>query len=825
VGKIVMGSIGNFVFEDLNNNGLQDSSDLGIANVNVRLQNVDGTDISGTTTDANGKYLFEDIDAGRYRIVVEKPEGFSVTQQFATKDGVKTSAQDSNINPDTELSNAVSLKSEKANLKIDAGLVRQNFSTQEGNILVVDEQSDENDVFIADEADDEIFVFAADGNFLEFRNTKSEASSAQLKISLAADFIPAVNTAGNRNGTSEQNTLTLTPGSDFVNNWRDDRINWGRHGNDTFLTYNSVAQKPRGFESKDFKIDILLGDWLDEFLFPELFRFPENAILGEDKFILGDWRTPYYVDPNSSFFNLNTAPFGTNEFAIIADFQTQLDTIQLYGSVEDYLVFDNIEFSFGDGTTFTGKGIAYKNPEKNSLEGFALPDLVAFFPNIPERGFIPPETIDLNADYFEYTGTTPLQRNQRKIKQIGTRGGDFATSAAVDEQGNLYVVGYTNGSLNGKNQGANDVWVNKYDQNGKKVWSKQFGTTDADVAWEIDTYVTDEGQTNFYLVGTTTGTLAEQNEGYQDIWIGKYDENGNEIFVRQNPQPIPGPEIDNSLSIDVDSEGNIYNSGLTVIKTNNPNFPVEDDFWVASYDANGNSRWFSNEIGSGDGSSFDETYGVAVSEDGSVYATGFTQGELGGPRIGVYDIWIAKFDNNGNQQWLEKFGTTDYEFTWGIDTDSQDNAYVAGFTRGGLDGGENQEDSDAWIAKYDPEGNQVWTRQFGTDFDDGLYLGGVTVDSDDSVLVTGYTNGDLGGSNLGDYDTWVAKYSSEGERLWLVQFGTSELDFPTDVISSSDGKIFVTGYTEGSFGARNAGSVDSWIAKLDGNSGDTISFT
>lgn len=734
----------------------------------------------------------------------------------------------SELTSDTESPLSELLNSDDESLILEVLDSAENQVDQDTDIEVIDaEEADENDVVVGNEADDEILIFSEDGNFTEFSRSTTGASSVQIKLFVPGDFIPAKNTAGNRNGTSEQNTLTLTPGTDFINNFRDDRVNWGRHGNDTFLTYNPVARKPRGYQNDDFKIDVMLGDWLDEFLFPELFRFPENAFLGQDRFILGDWRGSYYTESRLAIFDSTTAPFGTNEFATIADFQPQLDTIQLHGSPNDYLVFDNIEITFGDGTVFTGKGIGKREGRLDGLfNNFTNPDLIAFFPNAPERGFTPPDVIDLNADYFEYTGRrlAPQVSNRRKIQQLGTRGGDYATSAAVDEKGHLYVVGFTNGSLNGNNKGANDVWVNKYHKNGSKVWSKQFGTADADLAWEIDTFVTESGKVNFYLVGTTTGNFQGENEGYQDIWIARYDENGEKIGGWQNPQPIPGPEIDNSISIDVDSKGNIYNSGLTVVQTNNPQFPVEDDFWVTSYDAQGNLRWFTDEIGSPDSTSFDETYGVAVSDDGSVYATGFTQGELGGPRIGVYDIWVAKFDNDGNQQWLEKFGTTDYEFAWGIDTDSQNNAYLAGFTRGGIAGGDNQRDSDAWVTKFDPEGNQVWTKQFGTDGDDGLYLGGIVVDDNDDLYVTGFTDSNLGGSNAGDYDSWVAKFNTEGDRLWTQQFGSSELDFPTDVVSNGSGDVFVTGYTTGSLGGRNQGATDAWIATLDADSGNLTRF-
>jgi protocatechuate 3,4-dioxygenase beta subunit len=61
-------SIGNVVFNDLNNNGTQDASDPGVANVNVRLLNPDANNalVATTTTNAQGQYLFSNLVAGNY---------------------------------------------------------------------------------------------------------------------------------------------------------------------------------------------------------------------------------------------------------------------------------------------------------------------------------------------------------------------------------------------------------------------------------------------------------------------------------------------------------------------------------------------------------------------------------------------------------------------------------------------------------------------------------------------------------------------------------------------------------------------------------------
>ncbi len=63
------GSIGDYVWKDVNNNGIQDATEVGVAGVSIELYK-GGVLLTSTTTDANGKYLFSNLDAGNYNIKV-----------------------------------------------------------------------------------------------------------------------------------------------------------------------------------------------------------------------------------------------------------------------------------------------------------------------------------------------------------------------------------------------------------------------------------------------------------------------------------------------------------------------------------------------------------------------------------------------------------------------------------------------------------------------------------------------------------------------------------------------------------------------------------
>jgi len=112
-------SIGDFVWEDTNYNGIQDSGEKGIANVTVKLLSATDTVLQTTTTDANGKYGF-DVDAGSYKVQVVKPTGYYVTKQDqGSNDGI-----DSDINT-SGITGLYTVTAGQQNLTIDAGLYRK----------------------------------------------------------------------------------------------------------------------------------------------------------------------------------------------------------------------------------------------------------------------------------------------------------------------------------------------------------------------------------------------------------------------------------------------------------------------------------------------------------------------------------------------------------------------------------------------------------------------------------------------------------------------------------------------------------------------------
>ncbi|MEG3987649.1 SBBP repeat-containing protein [Microcoleus sp. S28C3] len=407
------------------------------------------------------------------------------------------------------------------------------------------------------------------------------------------------------------------------------------------------------------------------------------------------------------------------------------------------------------------------------------------------------------------TQSTP---NFEWLKQFGTPSADYLQGTALDGAGNLYLIGNAYGSLGGTNPNSN-TWVTKYDSSGHQLWLKQLGN-------HSSREVTVDSAGNVYLTGTTaTASPGPFNE--YDAWVAKYDSTGNQLWLKNFD--FKGYDEDPS-SLAVDNAGNVYLTGTTGSDDytffgwgGGPKIP-----WVAKYDGSGNQLWLKG-VESGNGKAF--PYGMKVDSSGNVYLMGANDSSLlQRYSLNSYtyiDTWATKYDSNGNQLWLQQLGTappgSDYSRTTlpsDLAVDSAGNLYLTGTTYGSL-GGPNVGSQDIWATKYDNNGNRLWLKQFGSREDDSP--SDLVVDNAGNLYLTGKTKGTLGGSNVGSQDIWAAKYDSNGNRLWLQQFGSREDDSPSDLVVNSAGNLYLTGETKGALGSPNAGDRDIWATKYDSN--------
>ena len=147
---------------------------------------------------------------------------------------------------------------------------------------------------------------------------------------------------------------------------------------------------------------------------------------------------------------------------------------------------------------------------------------------------------------------------------------------------------------------------------------------------------------------------------------------------------------------------------------------------------------------------------------------------------------------------------------YAVATDTSGNVYVTGYTRGDL-GATNVGDKDVYVAKLDPNGAQLWLQQFGSAGEDKAW--GIAA-TGDGIRLGGMTSGALG-TPAGALDGWVARYDAAGSRAWLQQFGTAANEEVWGLTTDAAGNTYVAAYSAGDFDGPLAGDKDLVAARFD----------
>ena len=114
------GTIGDYVWNDINKNGILEAGEPGIAGVTVRLVNATtNTIIATTTTDATGEYIFNDVPAGNYKVEFVTPAGYTVTTKLSTDP--LSSNTDSDVETATSRTATFALAAGQRVTAVDAG--------------------------------------------------------------------------------------------------------------------------------------------------------------------------------------------------------------------------------------------------------------------------------------------------------------------------------------------------------------------------------------------------------------------------------------------------------------------------------------------------------------------------------------------------------------------------------------------------------------------------------------------------------------------------------------------------------------------------------
>jgi gliding motility-associated-like protein len=301
--------------------------------------------------------------------------------------------------------------------------------------------------------------------------------------------------------------------------------------------------------------------------------------------------------------------------------------------------------------------------------------------------------------------------------------------------------------------------------------------------------------------------------------------------------------------IAVDASGNILIAGITESLSGvsfNGFQPVfgggASDAFLAKIDASGNLLWATYYGGPSD------DYGLSVASDpfGNIYLTGGTSSTSGIASGGFQnalssdpDIFLVKFDMNGNRLWATYYGGPGAEAQSQVTVDNLGNVYLCGDTdsptgiaAGGFQNTFSGGCCDAFLVKFDGAGNRLWATYFGAS--GGEAKASVATDLNGNVFLSGMTNSPVGlayngfqNALSGLDDKFLVKFNSAGSRIWSTYYGGPGDEFSSgrSIVADPSGSIFLGGATTSmtgisSQGFQNTLSVngpDVFIVKFDGS--------
>jgi hypothetical protein len=268
----------------------------------------------------------------------------------------------------------------------------------------------------------------------------------------------------------------------------------------------------------------------------------------------------------------------------------------------------------------------------------------------------------------------------------GGSGSDINNAVALDRAGNIYAVGRSGASWGSpvrSHQGDLDAHVVKLDSDGTLLWHTFLGGT----AGDIGNGVTVDANGNIYVIGSSEASwgfpVRAYSGGYQDIFIAKLDNDGNLLwntFLGSTKSTFPG---DNGYGIAVDDDGYIYAGGVSDQTWGSPirAYTSDNDALIAKLNVNGNLLWHTFLGGSGSDLAGD----IVLDGNGNIYGGGNSSASWGSSPLrafsgGARDGFIVKLDTSGTLSWHTFLGGSGEDQIRRLTLDSDGNLYAAGYS-------------------------------------------------------------------------------------------------------------------------------------------------
>jgi hypothetical protein len=422
---------------------------------------------------------------------------------------------------------------------------------------------------------------------------------------------------------------------------------------------------------------------------------------------------------------------------------------------------------------------------------------------------------------------------------LGGAGNEIGKSVATDVDGSVVAVGSFEGqtSIGGaqlSSAGYTDAFVAKFSDSGGRIWTKRLGGTSPDEAADvsIDQDSGDVIVTGQFSLSATFDNQVLHSAGSADIFLARFSQSG----VLQWARGFGSQAEDAAAGVAVDTNGDslvagqfrgTFTCGPTTLTS-----AGGTDIFVANVTIDGAVRWCRRV-----GGAFDDALGgIAVSGTGLVALTGTfgTATDLGGGAVssaGFFDAFVSVYTaSTGAYRWARRLGGSGYDAGNDVAFDAAGTVLLTGYF--GLFGGavdfgggalSPQGGADAFVAKYNAvDGRYVWAGKFGGGYDD--YGNALSVNPAGDVVIAGEFQGTasfagLSAASKGQFDAFVASYSSAGAPRWWRCYGDLVNDKAYGVVADAEGNWLVTGFSiyriDLGLGLLNSsGMADAFLAKV-----------
>ncbi|NQU35756.1 MAG: T9SS type A sorting domain-containing protein [Bacteroidetes bacterium] len=313
--------------------------------------------------------------------------------------------------------------------------------------------------------------------------------------------------------------------------------------------------------------------------------------------------------------------------------------------------------------------------------------------------------------------------------------------------------------------GGADPWIVSLDSIGNIIWENCYGGSGGEGFYKIIELPNNE----YYLIGGTNsddGDVQSNNHSSYEVWVVKIDSIGHIIWER----------CYGSYSLDDFQDATLTTDGGLIV-------------------------------------------GSMVTTDGGDISTFY----------GVRDVWLFRIDSDGNMIWEKSYGNHSMNRINSMIATSQGTYMFTGsfYEKGGMidcQKDESEMDTDVWVVEIDINGEILFQNCYGgsysetgtgiVELDDGYALLALTNSNDQDV--SGFHG--IAGQII--YDIWLFKINTNGNLLWQICLGGTDLDAAASVFKTSNNGLTIIGYTASNDGDvvgnhSENGFADIWIVNID----------